>query len=118
MADALFRLPRKGDKRPPKTQDWDLDTIDAYYTTTYTVELSEAFKCRICQGYLSDRRAQIIIEVFDLSEHDSTSLPYKKEDGLLWIKKDNGEYWLYIPRLLAKEVFQIVHDKNGHQGPD
>ncbi|KAJ5405250.1 hypothetical protein N7465_006534 [Penicillium sp. CMV-2018d] len=41
-----------------------------------------------------------------------------KEDEFLYSVQDDGSHWLCIPTSLAKDVFQLVHNEQGHQGFD
>ncbi|KAJ5977041.1 hypothetical protein N7501_000383 [Penicillium viridicatum] len=48
----------------------------------------------------------------------TASLPYIMEDGFLYSVQDDGSHWLCIPRSLAKDIFELVHDNQGHLGFD
>ncbi|KAJ5535039.1 hypothetical protein N7527_001293 [Penicillium freii] len=46
------------------------------------------------------------------------TLPYLIEDDFLYSVQEDGSNWLCVPTSLAKDIFQLVHDDQGHQGFD
>ena len=125
IADALSRLPRKGDKKlkREKKDEFDLDTlcVSSYCAqSTAIIELSEDFKTDVRRAYPDDARYQAIINVLKNPQPNGIEIPYKLQDGLLLMEKDKalGEFWVCIPQSLHKKVFKMVHDDRNHQGVD
>lgn len=112
IADALSRLPRKGDKKRIKRSDeFDLDTICvssycAQAASILELSLLDEFKRKIKRAYRSDTRYQRITDVLKSFNQDSIEIPYKLQDGLLLMEKDKtlSEYWICVPRSLHRDV--------------
>lgn len=115
IADALSRLPQKGDRKPRKTvKEFDRDSLDyiaAYCSHATTVlQHSDDFKRNFRRSYRTDSRASAIIRVLKETECDGTTIPYKLEDGILYMEEDwnAANIGVYMPRAMAEEVFRIV----------
>lgn len=117
IPDVLSRLPTKGSSRHYSTAD-DLDSFETpAYCAMSTVQLSDEFKRSLKVQYEADPRAASIIA--QLKANDGTTLPYHLDDGgLLHIDRHGIGSTVYVPRSMAKDVFQLVHDRHGHQGID
>ncbi|KAK4865001.1 hypothetical protein LT330_001624 [Penicillium expansum] len=100
-SDALSRLPSTKPNEPQ--QNDGLDALQAYAFQASTMHMSDELRDRILQGYDADTRWSRVRR--QLQEEDADpmipSLPYLIEDASL-----------------AKEIFQLVHDDQGHQGFD
>ncbi|RMJ21267.1 Integrase core domain-containing protein, partial [Aspergillus sp. HF37] len=117
IPDALSRLPTKGSSQQPFPAD-DLDSFETpAYCAMSTVQLSDDFKQSLKDRYASDPRAASIIA--QLKADDGTNLPYHLDgDGILHMERHDIGSTVYVPRSMAKDVFQLVHDHHGHQGID
>ena len=85
------------------------------------VQMSNAFKQRLVQGYTADPRwirIQDIIERNRALGEDAADLPYKLLRGLIYYKDVEFGLRLCVPQPLVGEVFNLAHDKLGHQGYD
>ncbi|CBF84359.1 uncharacterized protein ANIA_02616 [Aspergillus nidulans FGSC A4] len=126
VADGLSRLPHENGK--PKEGDMDLDEllehclfapISHCWLGISEVHLNPDFMKRIKQEYRNDTRCSAICRVLRDTKLQQGSqrphdMPYKLDNGLLFLLKDSGESWLVIPRGLNQEVFQMIHDNQGH----
>ncbi|OQD60291.1 hypothetical protein PENPOL_c025G02991 [Penicillium polonicum] len=84
------------------------------------VDMSDEFRQKILDGYDADPRWSRVRRQLREEGNDpvTPTLPYLIEDEFLYSVQDDGSHWLCIPTSLAKDVFQLVHDEQGHQGFD
>jgi hypothetical protein len=137
MADALSRLPAADQPFSHASSSPDAFSIDdieiginmtnveeAYLPNATIVEMTPEFRKKMTDGYQKDTRWSAVLEVLhrDAESKDprKTRLPYELIDGLLYSKDndDKDTYKLCIPWSLVGEIFELVHDKSGHQGYD
>jgi RNase H-like domain found in reverse transcriptase/Reverse transcriptase (RNA-dependent DNA polymerase)/Integrase zinc binding domain len=121
VADALSRLltGRHDDDSAPK---FDLDTlydnVAVYHTSL--VELAPDFKGQFIAGYLKDPKWAKVLELLNQENQrkdpKKTNLPYYIHDGLLYTTGNNECPKLCIPRTVVPFLFELAHDKSGHQG--
>ena len=126
IADALSRLP-SATPSPAKRED-DLDALwttptdndTPYAFQASTMHMSDEFRQKIMDGYDTDPRWSRVRRQLreEGSDPMTPTLPYLIEDGFLYSVQDDGSHWLCIPTALAKDIFQLVHDEQGHQGFD
>src|SRR5699024_7019151 len=127
IADALSRLPTKN---MDPSADSDLDALcadpepngnaasdppNAGEPVLATVELSPEFMRRVIAGYATDTKARLIMATLrETSEEGRDArMPYYIDNNLLYQRQvtpdgENGR--LYIPRALAHDVFNNIHD--------
>jgi hypothetical protein len=133
VADGLSRLLRRDGK--PRDGELDLDELLEHclfapvshcWLGVSEVHLNAKFMKRIQKEYRHDTRCSAILRVLrDTGLRDAKEgsqkprdIPYKLDNSLLFLLKDSGESWLVIPRGLNHEVFQMIHDNQGHCGLD
>jgi dUTPase len=138
IADALSRLAAV-DKAEPREDD-DLDALhvtiasdlqlpgtattwdvpdDAYAFLTSCIQLSDDFKTRIRAAYEHDPKWSLVLEELERIGRDpdpvKPRLPYEVDDGLLYSKQADGDFWLCVPDSIKSEIFEMAHG-DGHLG--
>ncbi len=89
--------------------------------------MSPDFKACLLNGYTSDAacvRINVVLDTNMKDSEDAAKLPFERDtDGLLWhvdayITLDLGfqPSRLVIPKSLHKEIFELIHTKDGHPG--
>ncbi|KAJ5977319.1 hypothetical protein N7501_000661 [Penicillium viridicatum] len=110
IADAFSRLPYT-DPTLPRTQD-DLEDIPAPYVfeqpTAYLLTASVLQLSDDTRGQSVDRQQDPQVE----------KLPYYLEDSLVIFINSNSEESLCLPRSMTREIFNLVHNEQMHQGFD
>ncbi|KAJ5232494.1 hypothetical protein N7468_005450 [Penicillium chermesinum] len=99
---------------------YPVDTDGDLTLTSSIMLLSEEFKRRIVQAYTDDTRLSRIVETLRDNEDDPvpTRLPYEMDGDLLYMRQASGEKSLCLPQSMTGEIFNIIHDQQGHQGID
>jgi len=78
-----------------------------------SVQLSNDFKSYIRAAYYNNPKWSLVIAELDRVGRDpdpvKPRLPYDIDDGLLYSKQADGDFWLCIPDSIKEEIFEIAH---------
>lgn len=125
VPDALSRPQarrERGKLEASGQEDGVLETLaaDALLTATI-IEMDEAYKQRLRDGYEQDPRWERIknqLEVTKLFKDNATNLPFHIEDDLIYYDGSQAGKRLCIPDhgSLIKDIFELAHDEAGRPG--
>lgn len=87
------------------------------------IELSDAIKRKITEGYKEDTRLSKVIQTLRdeqaAEDPEPMRLPYRLDDNnLLYLTHNDGSEALCLPKSMTKEISSLVHDQQAHQGYD